>query len=112
MAAAVSAAHGRRWEPQPGGRLFHRLAPFHEVWHLAVDRECCFIPVYFIQMTRVRILGILEHVKPQASRLDIHRAADITEHRFLKSVTMVRNGAMTSTLGTSVKVRAFSAVLC
>jgi len=42
----------------------------------------------------------------------MRRAVAIIAHRFLTSVTMVRSGAMTSTLGTSIKVRAFSAVLC
>jgi hypothetical protein len=68
--------------------IFHRLAPFHEVGRLAVGLNRRLIPIYLVQINRVRILSILEHVKPQAPWLVVHRAAGVTEHRFHKSVTV------------------------
>src|SRR5438132_240071 len=68
--------------------IFHRLAPFHEVGRLAVGLNRGLIAVDLVQIHRVQIPSILEHVKPQAPRLIVYRAAGITEQCFHKSVTM------------------------
>src|SRR5712692_3091608 len=64
--------------------VLDRLAPGAVVRRLAVGLDRRLIPVYLVQINRVRLLGILEHVKPQAPRLVIRGATGVTQHGFHK----------------------------